>query len=309
MKKNFFLAGGLSLALAILGIREFLLHQEISDLRSTIVSQLREHLSNATTVTRLRELQSSTVVFSRYLEPLFLSSSRMIWGPSRSEALIDWRRQIHTELEEQASKKAAELEETLKNEISELRNNEAPSVKRLSTALRKCEERAVTLSCSQLVDEELAAIQNNSSEKDKELLEQVKSEGIARLKSLQKTLASKSSKQISLYLTSGKYASDIEKPVLDLVLKIRQADLRRNAWNEFEKKRDQILGKKRVSVARAVEPRPDIAKRGIEKVTDPVTQALQLDSYFSKEDLDTPSDSGSSVNDSAESPSAADLEY
>ncbi len=293
------------MTLLALGVREYMLHREISDLRSSIISQLREHVANASTVARVTELQSSSLAFSRYLEPLFITSSQMIWGPSRAEALMNWRRELHTELEEQTTKKTAELNTNFTSRLEELRKTEAASLKRLKTALKLCEEMATSRLCTTLVEDELNAIQVAASESDQTLLKAVKTEGIARLKKLQKALASKSSKQLALYLTSGNYDRDIEKPVIDLVMKLKQLSLRNNAWTEFEKKRDELLGNKRIAVARAAEPRPDIAKRGIEKVTDRVTQALQLDAYFSKEEIDTPSDSGSLVSDDLESPSAA----
>jgi len=306
MKKSFWLALGLAMGLLTLGAREWVLNQELNDLRSAVISQLREHVSNANSISRLRELQEVATVYSRYLEPLLLVSSRMIWGPTRSDIVISWRREVQTELEEQISKKTSDFEATFRKEMNAVRMTETPSLKRLSSLVRICEEKSPTLICSTIMDEELAAIQKTAAEKDQGLLAAIKTEGVLRLKELKTQLTSKSSKQIALYLTSGKYHRAIEKPITDLIMNLKQNELRKSAWNEFEKKRDEILSHKKAAVARANEPRPDIAKKGIERVTDPVTQALQLDSYFGREETEAPSDSGTPPHEEWGSPSAAD---
>ncbi len=307
MKKSLWIALGVPFALVLIVAREWLIHEEISSLQTSTLDQVREHISNAQTANRLRELQTSATVFDRYLEPVLLSSARLLWAPSRTALITEWRRQVHTQLSEKITARTLELETQLKTSLSEVRSSSTPSLKRLFDIIKESESHDENMSCSQTVKEEIDAIQLASSEKDQEALKALRTEGASKLAELKKNLRSKGAPQIAQYLTSGRYYNEIEKPVLNLVLQIKQEDLRKNAWAEFRRKIDETLSQKKMSVARSRDTAPQVAAKSIEKISDPLTQALRLDQYLDNEQLEAPSDSGSITDEDPSSPSDSQL--
>lgn len=303
MKKSTWVALGVSLALSLVVAREWLVHEEINSLRTSTLDQIREHILNAQTASRLRELQSSATVFDRYLEPVLLSSSRLIWSPSRAELITEWRRQVHTQLNERILARGLELETQLKTSLTTVRSNATPSLKRLFDVIKESENHDENMSCSETVKEEIEAIQLTASERDQEAVKALRAEGTLKLSELKKALKSKSPQQVAQFLTSGRYYNDIEKPVLSIVLQIKQEELRKTAWTEFRRKIDETLSEKRMNIAKSLDTQPKIAAKSIEKISDPVSQALRLDQYFDSEEARAPSDSGSITDEDPTSPS------
>lgn len=307
MRKSVWLICGITLAVLLLVAREWLVHEEIDSLQSNALQQIQEHISNAPTVQKIKELQASQIVYARYLEPVLLAANRLLWLPTRSDVLTRWERDVHIEIQEKASSKLYELETGVKNSLESLKTEQAPSIKRLIEVVKQSESGLSDMSCSQTVQDEVAAIQKAASDKDQEVLASIKTEGISRLQHLKATLRNKGAKQVAQYLTSGSYYNEIEKPVLDLTLQIKQEELRKKAWAEFQKKLSETLDSKTKALAKSSDTKHKVAAKNIEKIADPVTQALQLDQYFANEELSVPSDSGAISDENPVAPSDSQL--
>jgi len=57
--------------------------------------------------------------------------------------------------------------------------------------------------------------------------------------------------QLTEFLTSEKFITDVQSEVIDYILGIQNEKLRRKTWGKFEKKLLQILNRKQLLLARA----------------------------------------------------------
>lgn len=271
MKKYFILSTALILLLAALSFREWLLLQEIAVTKSQLKDQASSSIQSAQSLDRVHYFTTSAVVYERYLSPVIDVANRLMWPPSRTEIIAEWKREIHATLDDLTANRRTSLSQDANLGIQKLRGDSKPGLNRLYEVL-KLSENNTDLSCAQTVREEMKSISDAGQKRDQEILTQMKVEGLTQLKHLDKAVKGMSPAQIGNFLRSGRFLREIQQPVLDYVLQIKQEELRKAAWSEFERKLSVALAKKSVPVA-AVKDRNLRAKKEIEKLFNSMAEA------------------------------------
>jgi hypothetical protein len=271
MKKYLLLLAGVMLFAMALSGREWLLLEEISATQNQIREQLPASIKLAPNVERVHYLGNSSVVFERYLEPVLDVTSRMLWAPFRSSVITDWKREIHAKIDDLSAARIAELTGQTEKEIAKIKIDSKPSLNRLFEILKVSENNSTPATCSQAVQEEMKLVKEAGLKRDQEVLASLKAEGISQLKHLEKLLKGMSQAEIEQFLKSGRFVREIEQPVLDFVFQLKQEELRRAAWDEFEKKLEATLSKK-VPMAK-IKDRSLRAQKEIERLFNSMTEA------------------------------------
>lgn len=271
MKKVLILSLGALFLISGLCIREWLLHQEISVTETQLKEQATTALQSASSVDRVRHLTTSTVVYERYLSPVIEISNRLLWTPSRSEVISDWKREMHSLVDDLAANRRDVLSKDAVDQIQKIRSEAKPGLPRLYDILKAAENTA-DLSCSQTVRDEMKTLSEAGQKRDQEILAAMKVEGLTQLKHLDKAIKGMGSAQIGNFLKSGRFLREIQQPILNYVLQIKQEELRKSAWTEFQKKIEAALSHKSVPVA-SVKDRSQRAKKEIEKLFNSMAEA------------------------------------
>jgi hypothetical protein len=123
----------------------------------------------------------------------------------------------------------------------------------------------------------MQSISEAGQKRDQEMLTAMKIEGLNQLKHLDKAVKGMTNAQLGNFLKSGRFIREIEAPVLDFALQIKQEELRKAAWEEFERKVLSALSKKGASIA-DVKDRSLRAKKEIAKLMESMTEAKNLES-------------------------------
>lgn len=285
MKKYLVLGLGLTLLTGALVLREIILLEEIRSTQSQLVSQTTDHIRNASTVARVRELSTSPIVFERYLSPIVSISERLLWPSHRMDILDAWKRSMHTHLEEASLARLQELSSSAAEEMKKIRAENPPSMNRLYAIVDTAEGRNADMSCSATVKEELKFIRDASQKRDQEILGQLKTEGTTQIKRLKNTLKGMNAKQRSEFFTSGRFHREFQDPVLMVVLQLKQEDLRRAAWDEFESKLRSVMNESKVK-ADSVAENATKANKNIAKLIESMSKTAALDE--AKKDFPAP---------------------
>jgi len=233
-RKRLYLA---TLALLVLGLmaREFLIHQEVDALQSEISNQLTERFDQATDRGRVQELASASTVFQSYVEPVYTTSSRLLWPYSRDSIARDWKRKIFDRLDDKLFETQKRLSEVMERDLKESREKQEASAARLREIISIRKKFSIDPEFGDLVEAELKLIQENASERDRQLLEEIRIAGRKSLETLGKKLKRFDHSRLASYVSSGQFSSEIEAPVVELIIQLKSESTRRNAWNEFQK--------------------------------------------------------------------------
>ncbi len=267
MKKYAFFSLGLGLLISAISVREWLLNEEIEATQKQVYEQITQHILNASTVERVRELSSSSVAFERYISPLIEISNRLLWPGSRESIVSNWKRSVHTHLEETSIARLKDLALNVDIEIKKLHTEMKPGIARLYKVVDIAQGQNAQMSCSDTVKSEMKAIRETSELRDQETLAHLKSEGQTQLRQLKKTLTGMTHKQISNYFTSGRFNREIQEPVMGYILKIKQEEIRLNAWNEFRKSIANTLAGQSVKLDKVADKNTK-TKKELEKLID-----------------------------------------
>jgi len=226
-----------TLALLVLGLmaREFLIHQEVDALQSEISNQLTERFDQATDRGRVQELASASTVFQSYVEPVYTTSSRLLWPYSRDSIARDWKRKIFDRLDDKLFETQKRLSEVMERDLKESREKQEASAARLREIISIRRKFSIDPEFGDLVEAELKLIQENASERDRQLLEEIRIAGRKSLETLGKKLKRFDHSRLASYVSSGQFSSEIEAPVVELIIQLKSESTRRNAWNEFQK--------------------------------------------------------------------------
>jgi hypothetical protein len=276
MKKYLLLIIGTLFLTAAFSFREWLLWQEAAVTKNQLKDQATQSIQNAQTFERVHYFTTSTVVYERYLEPVIEIANRLLWSPSRSEIISDWKREIHALLDDLAANRTAALSLDAEKNIQKLRADSKPSLNRLYEVLKNSENNT-TLSCAQTVHDEMKMIAEAGQKRDQEILTQMKVEGLTQLKHLDKAMKGMTNAQVGNFLKSGRFIREIQQPVFDLALQIKQEELRKSAWAEFERKLSSALSKKGGTPVANVKDRSLRAKKEIEKLFNSMAEAKTLE--------------------------------
>lgn len=232
------------LLVAVLITREVLIHKEITALQNDISSQLQDRFTQATHQGRVQELAAASTVFQSYVEPVYSSSSRLLWPYSRDQVSRDWKRVIFQKLDDQLFATQQRLQMEMQKSLKDSSQKEA-STARLKEIISIRKTFTTDPQFAEAIETELQLISQAAQEKDRLLLEQIGIEGRASIQRLNAKLKRFDHSKFSAYISSGNYSREIEQPVIDLILQLKLEATRRGAWAEYQRTlQDSMKNKK-----------------------------------------------------------------
>ena len=134
MKSWIFSLVGITILVSAAIAREWILHQEIEANQISLKTELKKSIQSAESFGRLEQLRQSSLVYDRFLEPIMLSTQRMLWPLSRTQISLEWEKEVHKILDEETYAKTLELRSEIKNEIKSV-ETEIASFDRLKKGL------------------------------------------------------------------------------------------------------------------------------------------------------------------------------
>lgn len=287
MSRNFLYSLSILALLGVVGVREWLTRAEIEKTRTNLLDQVKESIGQALTLDRLAELEKSSIVYDRYLEPIVLASSRLLFPGSQTSILQDWKRDLYSNLDNEMHQKRAALQEETKQDLLKVRNDLSPSIDRL-LRLSKTSESANL--CAQTVSEEIQSLRQWSQDKDSSTLQSLQQEGKQKLRLLKDRIRRMNAAQFGEFLTSGKFVKDYQEPILNIVFTIRNEEMRKNTWVSFQKEMLETLSRKKAQM------KEDRKREIINRAFEPLAEVLapkRLESSAEKKSTPPQNPSGS----------------
>ncbi|PIR22432.1 MAG: hypothetical protein COV44_08020 [Deltaproteobacteria bacterium CG11_big_fil_rev_8_21_14_0_20_45_16] len=287
-----------------MGLREWLILEEVKDLQGSLEGQMDDSLSNVDKLERLQQIQHSAYVYRRFIEPVVIESQRLLWPPNRTANVLNWERTLHQKLEDQSYTKASTLRKELTEQIQNARKESAPSTDRmiqiakLAQGFDKADDRIAS------IRDELESIQSAARDDDSKLIREIAKSGANKIKELRAKIRKMGERELLSYLSSKDFYDEIQKPVLSKIQELKQPKLRTATWEEFQKqsiaavnRKTDLLGK----VQKAPVQMPDKEQADIslsELLKKEYSRQLQeeKDSHLMHTPMTNPSDA-SSVTD------------
>lgn len=248
MNKMLWMVAGLLLLCSGFALREWLVREEISTTQAQLKTQLSEMLKSASTRERLQEINTSSMVFDKFITPVFEATNRLLFPGSRLQSLLEWAKGVHSDIAETLEARNIQMKSQFYSEIKAIRASSNPSVDRMMKVLKKAEELQSEQTPSQLAADEMRDLKEFGQKRDDMTLMSVKSEGLKRLQDLRKLLKKADHKRMGEYLSSGQFVKEIQQPAIELILQIRQEEVRKQAWTEFRAKLNDILSHRSVQL-------------------------------------------------------------
>jgi hypothetical protein len=236
------------LLVAGLAIREVFIHQEIKSLQSEIKAQMNERFEQASEQRRVEELAAASTVFQSYVEPVLSTSSRLLWPYSRDSIGQNWKREIFAQLDDQLFQTQQRLKAAMDGALKDTMDRLEASTARLKEIIAIRKRFSSDPQFAELLENELQLITKTAQEKDIALLAQIRAEGRSSLDKLSQKLKRFDHAKLASFISSGKFSSEIEQPVVELILQLRQEATRRNTWKEFQTSVQQSLQKRKSTI-------------------------------------------------------------
>lgn len=249
MKRNLILSISIVVLVSVLALKEWLVSQEVSAIQQQLKSQISQSLDSADSLQRVQELSQSTYVYDHFITPVFEAANKHLWPSSRQNILETWVQELHAEISLKTDRKATAFKGQLETELLKIREGNQPSVDRLVQILKKSQSLSPTTDSAEIVQSEMLALKEFGQQRDAKMLNSVKEEGLLRLKALRKLLAKADQKKMGELLSSGRFVQEIQQPAIELILQIRQEEVRRTAWKEFRTKLHEILSRRSAALA------------------------------------------------------------
>lgn len=270
MKVWIILSASVLCILGSMGLREWLILEEVKNLQSSLETQMDDSLSNVDNLERLQQIQYSAYVYRRFIEPVLIESQRLLWPPYRSASVLNWERSLHQKLEDQSYTKATKLRQEISDQIQKARKVNEPGTDRLiqiaklSQGFDKADDRITS------IRDELESIQSAARNDDSKLIRQIAKSGASKIKELRTKIRKMGERELLSYLSSKDFYDEIQKPVLSKIQELKQPKLRTATWEEFQKQ----------SIA-AVNRKADLLAK-VQKATAPKPEAEQADGSLSE---------------------------
>ncbi|MBN8555682.1 MAG: hypothetical protein J0L93_09575 [Deltaproteobacteria bacterium] len=249
MKTKFFYISGLVVLLSLLGLKEYFVFQQISQTKTHLQSLITQQFEAAQNAEKVREIAISSVAFETFLEPVIILSNKLLFPPFRNSIVSDWAKEVHLQLSQGSKKRLETLSGKMDVNFKTIRDAVAPGVDRLVSLLKEAQSVDANSNCIDTVQNEMKAIKEFASEKDQQVLADLKEEGLQRIQDLRRILKKASVQKMGELLSSGRFIQEIEQPAIALILKIKQEDLRQAAWKEFSTKLNEVFTKKKMLLA------------------------------------------------------------
>lgn len=239
---------GLGLLLAGLTTREIFIHQEIKSLQKEISAQMNERFEQASEQRRIEELAAASTVFQSYVEPIFSTSSRLLWPYSRDSIGQNWKREIFAQLDDKLFQAQQRLKAAMDGSLKDTMDRLEASTARLKEIIAIRKRFSTDPQFAELIESELQLISKAAQEKDLALLEQIRMEGRSSLDKLSQRLKRFDHAKLAAYISSGQFSNEIEQPIVDLIVQLRQEATRKNTWKEFQTSVQQTLQKRKSAI-------------------------------------------------------------
>jgi hypothetical protein len=236
------------LLLAGLATREVFIHQEIKSLQNEIKMQMNDRFEQASEQRRVEELAAASTVFQSYVEPVLSTSSRLLWPYSRDSIGQNWKREIFAQLDDQLFQTQQRLKAAMDGALKDTMDRFEASSARLKEIIAIRKRFSTDPQFAELIENELQLITKAAQEKDMALLEQIRVEGRVSLDKLSQRLKRFDHSKLASFISSGKFSSEIEQPVAELILQLRQEATRKNAWKEFQSSVQETLQKRKSTI-------------------------------------------------------------
>jgi|GEM_PF-5923048 len=242
----------------LIGLREWLVYQEIRSSENALVQQIETSINSAESFDRLQDLKSSTLVYDRYLEPVFDAAQRLVMPNLRQEILLSWQRLVHQKIDDESYLKAVALREKIKAKIKKVIASEKPGINRLIEIAKLSQSLDLKDDRVRLVRNELDEIQSRSEKFDKDLVKRLAKTGKAKIWLLRRRISKMSTKALNAYLSSTQFFNEIQKPVVLEIMKLKRPGLRSSTWEEYMKQVRRTLHRKNRRLAKAeIQKKPE----------------------------------------------------
>lgn len=278
-KASAILLGSILLLGALIG-REWFIHSELKSLRAQLVSQVKDQFSSVEDYERLNKLVLAPTVFERYLEPVILAANKLVWPLSREAEINSWRREVHGLIDDQVYQHKLRMKTETEAEVAKINSQEDASIARLMKVLDARGRLLEDPEFKVIVKDEIQKIALAAQEQDRKTLTELRSKGVRIVKGFKERLKKMDHRSLANYLSSGNFHREIESPIVDLILKLRQEETRKNTWAEFQRAMNNILSKKKALIAKNTSKRETEAKisadsKKFQALFDTVAEALR----------------------------------
>lgn len=236
--------------ISLLVLREWSVSKELASIEQHLSGELSHYLSEVEDSHRLQNLQSSSFVYRRFIEPHLMVASRLIWFPTRDKKLLAWERKVHQELQDRSYQRARELRSQLDDRITQLRLQMEPSRERLLEVFEVSQLLQDRRDRQEIFQLELRDIQSQTERHDRDLIQVVRTIGVDKLQQLQRVIRDMDESEFVDFLASAEFFQEILQPVSDKVLELRQDSLRKSTWSEFQRNLVTALSRKQQRIAR-----------------------------------------------------------
>lgn len=284
MKSWIFSLAGVTILVSAAIAREWILHQEIEANQISLKTELKKSIQSAESFGRLEQLRQSSLVYDRFLEPIMLSTQRMLWPLSRTQISLEWEKEVHKILDEETYAKTLELRSEIKNEIKSV-ETEIASFDRLKKGLDlilKLDSESLRL---ELLKKQVGQLEEFLADKDQALFKKVRELGKNSFKELKAKVSKMSDAQFRNFVSSSEFLNDIHQPIVGFMLEIDSVELRSKIWPEYLKTLKSVLSQKPKDLATRFKKNISITSDEDAKLSKSVRELAEL--------LDANSDSAS----------------
>jgi len=234
---------------AIVG-REIFIRSELKVLRTQLHEQIRQQFSSVEDYERLGKLALAPTVYERYLEPVLLTSNKLIWPLTRDSEMSSWRREVHGFIDDQIYQQKLRMKTAVGAEVAKINSEEDASILRLMKVLDARGRLLEDPEFKNLVKDEIQKISTSALAEDRKTLDEIRFQGVAIVRSFKEKLRKMDHRGLASFLTSGKYSRDIQQPIVELILKLKQEETRRSTWNEFQKALTGVMDQKKTLISK-----------------------------------------------------------
>jgi hypothetical protein len=287
MKKQLsFLFIGFFVITSIFVLREWLLLNQIESSKSVIKLQINGQLDKASSLERVQQLSSSTLVYERYLEPIFTIANRLMWPPFRNSAMNDWKRTVHAKIDNISEEKRDSFAQNFKSEVERIRDIENPGLDRMRTIIEETEGMGTATQLAMALKSELEKAEEEFFNQDKETVDDLRSKGKEKIRALYAKIKTMNDVQLSEFLSSKAFVSNIQAQMVDQIMGINDPEIRRQAWDQFNKKILSILTRKHIQMAKYRHQEQERVRNKTSTVAQPMAEAFlkEANKYFPFED-------------------------
>jgi hypothetical protein len=262
MKLWIFSLLGVSVIIAAIATREWLLLKEIHLIKNELSVALKANIESAESFGRLEQMRQSSFVYDRFLEPVFLNTQRMLWPPSRSKANSQWEKHVHSILDRETYQRTLNLRDDLKAQIKPL-EAEIFSYERLKKTLEmalKFDSESLRL---ELLQKETQDLESFLANQDNQLFQNVRDSGRTGFQKIRSKLVRLNDSDFRDFISSSEFLDNLHGSVVSSIMAVNSPELRQRIWTEYLKSLKNVLQQRPKRLASHFENREAPKRPGI----------------------------------------------